>query len=96
MKLQPHVLIPLGTAGSEQSWAIPATTKFFTIQNREADTNVIYYFSSTASEPTGGAYFTLQGGSAKTFEGTFDAQTIYFQAVTNSSRNLEIEYQLYP
>ena len=96
MKLQPHVLIPLGTAGSEQNWAIPANTKTFTIQNREGDTSVIYYFSSTASAPTGGAYFTLQAGSAKTFNGSFDAQTIYFQAVGNNSRNLEIEYQLYP
>lgn len=96
MKLQPHVLIPLGTPGSEQSWTIPANTKTFTIQNREGDTNVIYYFASTTGEPTGNAYFTLQAGDGKTFNGSFDAQVIYFQAVTNSSRNLEIEYQLYP
>jgi hypothetical protein len=96
MTLQPHVLISLGTAGSEKSWTLPANTKTFTIQNREGDTNVIYYFSSTANAPTGNAYFSLQGGSAKTFQGSFGGQTIYFQAVGNANRNLEIEYQLYP
>ena len=97
MTIQPHVLISLGTAGSEHSWQIPANTKKFTFQNKEGDTDVIYYFASSGNNPNpAGAYFTLLSGSEKTFEGSFSGQTMYFQAVTNNNKNVVIEFQLYP
>ena len=94
MKFQPHVLIALGNAGTEQSWEIPGGAKQVTIQNREGDTGIIYYFSSTAGSPTGNAYFTLPAGYTKLFTAPFDGQTMYFQAVTNNGKNLEIEYAI--
>lgn len=97
MTIQPHVLVALGTAGTEQSWQIPAKTKKFTIQNKEGDTNIIYYFASSGGNPNpAGASFTLLSGSEKTFEGLFDGQTIYFQAVSSNNKNVVIEYYLYP
>ena len=89
---QPHVLLNLGTAGSEVSWTAPAGAREVTIQNREGDTNVIYYFSSSSGSPTGNAYFTLQAGSAKTFNMINQGQVFYFKAVSNNNKNVEIEF----
>jgi len=98
MKYPEHVVVNLGTAGSEKSWVIPANAKKLTIQNREGDTTILYYFVSNANgggPGQDGNYFTLQAGSAKTFDALFDGgETLYLQAVTNSNRNIEIEYAL--
>jgi hypothetical protein len=94
MKYQPHVVINLAIAGTEYSWQIPANAKKVTIQNREGDTNVLYYFVSNANgggPGQDGNYFTLQAGSAKTFDAVFAGQTLYLQGVTNNNRNVEIE-----
>ena len=100
MTVQPHVLIPLTSPATEYSWVIPAGAQCITIQNREGDTEIFYYFKSNANgggPGQDGKYFTLQPGNAKTFNANWNAgQTIYFQSVTNSNRNLEIEYATAP
>jgi hypothetical protein len=92
---QPHVIIALGTAGTEKSWTAPAGAREVTFQNREGDTNILYYFKANANgggPGQDGNYFTLQAGSAKTFNMINSGQVFYFQAVGNNSRNLELEF----
>jgi hypothetical protein len=100
MTVQEHVLILLTSAATEYSWVIPAGAQTITLQNREGDTEILYYFKSNANgggPGQDGHYFTLQPGNAKTFNAIWNAgQTIYFQSVTNSNRNVEIEYATAP
>jgi hypothetical protein len=100
MTVQPHKILALTLASTEYSWTIPAGAQMLTIQNREGDTELLYYFKSNANgggPGQDGNYFSLQPGNAKTFQGHWnDAQVIYFQAVTNANRNVEIEYALDP
>ena len=100
MTVQPHVLIPLTTASTEYSWVIPAGAQCITFQNREGDTAILYYFKSNANgggPGQDGHYFTLQPGNAKTFNANWNAgQTIYFQGLSNSGRNVEKEYATAP
>jgi hypothetical protein len=100
MTVQPHVLIALTSPSTEYSWVIPAGAQCITIQNREGDTEILYYFKSNANgggPGHDGNYFTLQPGNAKTWNANWNAgQTIYFQSVTNSNKNVEIEYATAP
>jgi hypothetical protein len=100
MTVQPHVTLNLPQASTEYSWAIPAGAQMITIQNREEDTDILYYFKSKANgggPGQDGNYFTLRAGNAKTFPGHWNSgQAIYFQAVTNANRNVEIEFATDP
>lgn len=100
MTLKPHVLIALTAPSTEYSWPIPAGAQTITIQNREEDTDILYYFKSNANgggPSQDGRYFTLRAGNAKTFNAVWNAgQSIYFQSVSNSNRNVEIEYATNP
>lgn len=100
MTVQAHVVLNLPSAATEYSWTIPAGAQMLTIQNREGDTNILYYFKSNANgggPGQDGNYFTLVAGNAKTFQGNWNAgQAIYFQAVTNANKNVEIEYATAP
>ena len=100
MTVQPHVTLNLPLASTEYSWTIPAGAQCITFQNREEDTDIQYYFKSNANgggPGKDGNYFTLRAGNAKTFNANWNgAQVIYFQAVTNTNRNVEIEYATAP
>lgn len=100
MTVQPHVTLNLLLASTEYSWTIPAGAQMITIQNREEDTDIQYYFKSKANgggPGQDGNYFTLRAGNAKTFAGNWNVgQVMYFQAVTNANRNVEIEFATAP
>jgi hypothetical protein len=100
MTVRPHVVLNLPLAATEYSFAIPAGAQQLTFQNREEDTDLYYYFKSNAQgggPGQDGNYFTLRAGNAKTLQGHWNnGQTIYFQAVTNTNRNIEIEYATDP
>lgn len=100
MTVQPHVILNLPTPNTEESFVIPAGAQCLTIQNREGDTEILYYFKSSANgggPGKDGNYFTLQPGNAKTWNANWNGgQTIYFQSIANSNRNVEIEYATAP
>ena len=71
MTVQPHAVVALTTAGTEYSWTIPSGASMLTIQCREGDTAIEYYFKSNANgggPGQDGNYFSLQPGNAKTFQ----------------------------
>ena len=92
MKIPVHKTLVLTTHAVEYSIAIPANTATLSFQIREADTSIIYYFKSTAGQPTGGNYFTLPGGSSKLIAPITSGMTLYVQAQSNDGRTLEVEY----
>lgn len=100
MTVRPHVTLNLPLAAHEYSWTIPAGAQSINFQNREGDTVIEYYFTSNANgggPGQDGNYWTLNPGNSKYLVGPWNAgQVIYFQAVGNTNRNLEIEYAISP
>jgi|SRR5579871_673589 len=100
MTFRPHVILNLPLAATEYSWTIPAGAQQVSIQNREEDTDLYYYFKSNAQgggPGQDGNYWTVRQGNAKTLPGHWNtSQVIYFQSVANANRNIEIEYAVDP